>query len=128
MFSRNGEDMVDSQAVELGSFSRLFLRIDFVDNEEDGLARTTKKTDKFLIGSCDAGSAVNDEKHERRAFNRNFGLFKNALRDFCLFAWNDAAGVYNFVGASVPTDNSVNSVARNARLVGNDRPALANKA
>ena len=119
--------MVEAKTVKLRGFSCLLLRIDFVDHEEYGLSRTPKKPGKFLVWSRDAGSAINDEYDKRCAINRYLGLFENALRDLGLLAGDDSTGVDNFVGMSMPTDNSVDSIACDAGLIGDDRPPLTDK-
>src|SRR5205085_213825 len=118
MFRRNRKDMAKSETVELRHVGHLLLRIDFVDDNEDGLRRTPQKAGEFLIRSSDAGSAIDNQEKKSRTFDRHFGLFENAHGDLALFARNDAAGVYNFVGTTMPTYSSVNSIARDARLIG----------
>ena len=81
-----------------------------------------------MIRSCDADSAINDEENQRRARDCDLCLFEDALRDLGLFAGKDAAGIYNFIGTSVPADNSVDSIARDAGLGSHDGSALANEA
>jgi hypothetical protein len=54
-------------------------------------------------------------------------LFEDALRDLGLFAGDNATSVYNFVGTSMPTDNSVDSIARDAGLIRHDGSPLADQ-
>src|SRR5262245_38164667 len=119
--------MVEAKPVELRNFCRLLPRIDFVDDEKQGLSRTPKKTGKFLVGSCDAGSSIDDEKNNCGAADGNLGLLEDSQRDFGLFAGDDTAGIDNFVGTAMPTDNSVNAVTRYPGFIGDDGSALADK-
>jgi hypothetical protein len=80
-----------------------------------------------LIWSRDAGSAINDKEDEYRRFDRDLCLLENALRDFAFFAGDDAAGVDNFVGTSMPTHNSVYPIASDAGFIGDNRATLTNK-
>ena len=80
-----------------------------------------------MIRSSDAGPAVNQEKDQGGAFDCNLRLLEDADGNLGLFARNDPAGIDNFVGTPVPTYSSVDSVARDAGLVGNDRAPLANQ-
>jgi hypothetical protein len=54
-------------------------------------------------------------------------LFEYALRNFLFFAGDDATRIHNFVGTAMPTHNSVDSIACDAGLVGNDGATLTNK-
>src|SRR5579862_2837781 len=120
MFGRNGEHMVDAKAMKFRDFGRLLLRIDFIDDDKHGLAGPSQQPDKFLIGRCDAGSAVGDEENEYCSFNRYLRLFVYANRDLALFARNNAAGVDNFVAAAMPIEDAVDSIPGDSRLVRND--------
>src|SRR5437867_5730296 len=75
----------------------------------------------------DSGSAIDNEKNQRRVLYCDSCLLQNASRDFRLLAGNDAPSIYNFVRTSEPTDNSVDSVARDTRLIRDDGPALADE-
>jgi hypothetical protein len=77
-----------------------------------------------LIRSGDAGSAVNDEENERRAIDCNLSLLEDALWDFSLLSGEDTPGIYNFVGTPKPSNNSVDSISRDARLICDDGSAL----
>ena len=54
-------------------------------------------------------------------------LFEDLSRDLGFLARNDAAGVDNLEGSSVPRRRSVDAIASNARLIRNDRAALSDK-
>src|SRR5262249_55575930 len=68
-----------------------------------------------------------DEKDDRGALNSNLGLLKDALGNLGFFARKDATRIHNFVGKAAPTDNPVDSISCNTRLIGNDRSPLANE-
>ena len=92
-----------------------------------GLCGPPQQTGKFLVGSRDGGAAVDDEEDERRAIDGNLGLFEDLCGNLGFLARNDAAGVDNFEGTSVPVGRAVDAIASDARLVGDDRSALADE-
>src|SRR5579864_1250417 len=109
--------MVDAKAMKLRDFGRLLLRINFVDHQEHRFAGSAQKLSKFLIGRCNAASAIDNKENKCRRINRILRLLEYSNRDLGLFAWNEAAGVDNFVGAAVPVEDAINSIARDSRLV-----------
>src|ERR1051326_9002136 len=127
MFGRNREDMVDAKAMKLRYFGSLLLRINFVDDDIQRFAGPAQKLDKFLIGRCDAASAIGHEENECRRFNCNLRLLENPYGDLRLFARAHAAGVHYFIRASMPVEDAVDAVACNSRFVCNDRSPLADK-
>src|ERR1041385_3703882 len=128
MFSGNRKDMVDAKAMKFRDFGRLLLRINFVDHQEHRLPGPAQKPNKFLIRRCDAAPTVGNEENKNRSFDRNLCLLKYSNRDLRLFAWNDAAGIDNFVGVAMPVEDAINSIACDSRLVGYDRAPLADQA
>ena len=80
----------------------------------------TQEPRQFMVGSGNGRAAVDDEENERRLLDRNLRLLEDALRDFSFFAGNDAAGVHNVKGAAIPAGCSVDAVASDSRLIGDD--------
>ena len=80
-----------------------------------------------MIRRCDTDSAIDDQENQRRTFDCDLGLFEDSNGDFGFFARNDAAGIDNFVGTAVPIQIAIDAVARDARLVRDNRPSLAYK-
>src|ERR1051326_9017467 len=103
MFGGNRKHMVDAEAVKLRSFGRLFRRIDFVDDQEDGFARASEKTGKFLIGGCYAGSTIYDKEDEHGVVDRDLRLLEDTDGNLTLFTGNDPAGIADLVVRPVPT-------------------------
>jgi len=80
-----------------------------------------------LIGRCDAGPAIDDKENQRCGFHGDAGLLENPDGNLAVFAWNQAAGVYNLVGASMPMEGSVNAIARDSRFIRYDGAPLADQ-
>ena len=88
--------------------------------EEDGLAGTSQEAGKFLIGGCNAGSAIDDKEDESGAVDRDLRLLEDTDGNLTLFTGNDPAGIDDLVGAPVPTDGPIDSIARDSGLIADD--------
>src|SRR5215471_6792551 len=104
--------MVHSESVKLRRLGRLFRRIDFVDDQENGFARASQETGKLLIGGCDAGSTIYDKEDECGVVDSDLRLLEDTDGDLTLFTGNDATGIDDLVGTPVPADSAIDSIAR----------------
>jgi len=55
-------------------------------------------------------------------------LLENALWDFGLLSGKDASRIYNFVGTSKPSNNSVDPISGDSWLIRDDGSALPDQA
>src|SRR5215467_406930 len=119
--------MVHAEAVKLRSLGRLFRRIDFIDDQENGFACASQETGKLLIGGCDAGSTIYDKEDERGVVDSDLRLLEDTDGDLTLFTGNDATLIDDLVSTPVPGDGSIDSIARDSGLNADDRAPLADQ-
>ena len=106
----------------------MFVRIHFVDGQEERLAGAGEQARKFAIGTSDLGAGVNDHDDGGGFFKGDFGLTKDFGGDEIFVVRNDAAGVDDTELVAAPFGFCVETVAGDTGLVADDGAAGSGEA
>ena len=99
----------------------LHLRVDFVRQNRQRLPCAPQQARQLSIQRRQARAHIHDQQQLRRAFNGHLRLAKNFARNGGLVVRHDPARVDDFERTVLPGRRTVNAVARNSRLVGDNR-------
>ena len=124
MFRRNRKDIV-RKLVKRRRQRFLHLRIDFVRHNRQRLAGAAQQARQFGVQRRQARARIHDEQELRCRFDGHLRLAKNFARDGGLVVGHDSAGVDDFERAVLPGGRAVDAVARDSRLVGDNRAPRA---
>ena len=124
VFRRHREHIV-RKLVERRGERFLHLRIDFVRDDRHRLARATQQARQLGIERRKAGAHVHDQQELRCRSNGDLRLAKDFTRNGGFVIRHDSSGVDDFERPALPGGRAIDAVARNARLVGDDRAPRA---
>ncbi len=105
----------------------LHLRIDFVRQDQQRLARTAQQVREFGIERRKSRARIDDQQQLRCAFDGHLRLAKNFARDGSLIVRHDPARIDHFKGAALPRRGAIDAVARNSGLVRDNRAPRASQ-
>src|SRR5260370_17169770 len=101
------------------------LGVDFVDGDDERLARSPQAPSQLQIERSRTGTSV-DYKHESACVGyRGLRLLENLAGDGRAVVGQQTAGVHDFKRPPEPGGSAVNTIAMNPRLVRDDRPACS---
>ena len=118
----------DSERVERRCVRLLQARVDFICRHHKRVSSGAQQPSEFLIERSEPRGAVDDQHEHGSIFNRHARLAKNLGGNQSLVVRNDAARVHNLDDTAMPFRFAVDTVAGNARLVGDDGAARARQA
>ena len=121
---RNWKDVVRKLVKRRGE-RFLHLRIDFVGQNCQGFAGAAQQVRQLGVERREARADIDDQQKLRCAFDGHLRLAKNFARDGGLVVRHDSARVDDFERAALPGRGAVDAVARDSRLVGDNRAPRA---
>src|SRR5262249_46498726 len=127
VFRRNGKNMIETKPIGLSDFSRLLFSVNFVDDEENGLAGAPQQSREFLISRREGRTAVDHKVNDRRVVHRYPGLLNDLARNLGLLARHDSARVDDAKSSAAPRGGPVNPIPRDSRFISNNRTALSDE-
>src|SRR5258708_5866756 len=104
---------------------RLFFAVSLVDRKKERASGFTQKLHEFNIRCRDFRPAIDHHNDRGRLVKRDPRLAKDFRRDEILVFRNDSAGVDNADAPPAPFGVSVQTIARDSRLVTDDGTARA---
>src|SRR5580700_4417586 len=106
--------------VELGGKILLPLRIHFIDGHDERLAGSPQAPGQLQIERGGAGTSVHDQHERGGAVNRCLRLLENLTRDRGAIVGEQSSGIDDFKRSPAPSSRAINTVASDARLVGDN--------
>src|ERR1051325_6840002 len=128
MLRRDREDLVETEAIKLSGLRLKPLGVRLVGCDQHALARRAQQVGQLFIERRHPFPHVNDPDERGRIFNRRRRLFQYVGRYHGIVVRHYAARVHEREAATVPLRLSVYAVARNPRLVSDNRAPLAREA
>ena len=124
VFRRNGKHIV-RKLVERRGERFLHLRVDFVRQDRQRLPCAAQQARQLGIERRQPRAHIHNQQELRSAFDGHLRLAKDFARDGGLVVRHDPARIDDFERALLPGRRAVDAVARNSRLVGNNRAPRA---
>lgn len=119
--------MIETQLAELFRLRFEPRGISFIRQHEHRLADFVQESRQLAIHRRDAFADINDEQDHLSCRHGCLRLPQDAGWDERVFVRDDAASVHHFKRAATPLGPAMKAVARDARLVADNRPARANQ-
>src|SRR5713101_6588051 len=127
MLGGNGKNFV-AELVEFAAERHVPQRVGLVDGNDGRLAGAAETLREVSVRRENARAAVHDKDYACRGFDGFLRLAQDFAGEAGFFIGNDAAGVHHFKWTAIPRGLAIDAVARNARLVGDNRTARAGEA
>ena len=121
MLGADGEHPLEAELRELRRIRAVFRVIDFVNDENDRLARAPQETREFLIHGHEALLPVHEEKQHVARGDGDLRLSADLIRERGVHIRADAARVEDGKRRAPKLASRGDAVARDARLVVDDR-------
>src|ERR1700729_4192620 len=125
MLGGNRKKVPEAKRVELVGQILAGLGIDLIHRQGHGLAQPTQHLGQLAVGARDLGSAVNQENDLRGSSQRYARLLENLGGDPLRVVLNDPAGVDQLKSPAAINGLTVDSIARDSRLIAHNGAALA---
>ena len=120
---RNSKQRLNTQFVKAHRQLVAFLGVDLVHRQHHGLAQLLQHLRQIAVRRRDLRPPVNQKHHPGGGVQRKLGLLQNLSRNQVVIVRNDSARINNFEFAPAVRRDATDAVARNARLIVNDRAA-----